>query len=147
MNPERVRTRGILFSHHEAGVLSGYQFAFNKISQKYPGSASANVMKRAGAKVEGVVYHLQDEHQIKLMDPFVGYPTRYDRRLVPIDTGAGIKDVWVYIANLSHIGEGLKPNRWYLNHLLAGRDFLSPDYFEALSRTWCLPDTEREPED
>ena len=82
MNPQRVRIRNMAFSDYEAGLLSGYQFAFNKVSVKYPGSASANVVQRAGSEVEGIVYHLKDEHQISVMDPYEGYPERYRELLI-----------------------------------------------------------------
>ena len=79
------------------------------------------------------------------MDPFEGYPERYNRVIVPISTNSGELDVWVYIANSAYIQEGLNPAAWYLEHLLAGRDFLSPDYVEDLSRVVCLPDNGSEP--
>ena len=146
MNPARVKDRKMDFSHCESGILSSYTLTFNKRSVKYPGAASANIMQKSGHQVEGVVYHLADEKQITIMDPFEGYPVRYDRRLVPISTANGVLDVWAYLANSSHIQEGLKPTRWYLNHLLAGREFLSTEYTDRLSRTVCIPNTELEPE-
>lgn len=145
MNPSRVKHRCMAFSHYEAGILSGYCLVFNKRSVKYPGTASANIMQQANNQVEGVVYHLADERQITVMDPFEGYPERYNRILVPIETHNGLLDVWVYIANPAHIQEGLKPAAWYLGHLLAGRQFLSPAYVEMLGNIICLPDSESEP--
>lgn len=145
MNPARVKDRCMEFSHFESGILSNYCLAFNKRSVKYPGTASANIMQQANSQVEGVVYHLADEQQITVMDPFEGYPDRYNRILVPIETRNGLLDVWVYIANPAYIQEGLKPAAWYLHHLLAAKQFLSPGYLETLSRVICLPDSELEP--
>ena len=146
MNAERVEQRKMAFDHYEGAVISGFRFAFNKKSVKFPGSASANVVLDAASEVEGVVYHLTDEKQILMMDPFEGYPTRYDRQLVPAVTKSGVINVWVYIANPEHIEEGLRPNLWYLNHLLAGKVFLSDSYYATLSSTKCLPQSEVEPE-
>jgi len=145
MNPSRVRLRNMAYSHYEAGVLSGYELVFNKRSVKYPGAASANIVEKKMGRVEGVVYHLSDENQIEVMDPFEGHPERYRRLLVPIETSATELTVWVYVANSNHIQEGLKPATWYLNHLLAGEAFLTPDYYRKLAETQCLPDSEIEP--
>ena len=59
----------------------------------------------------------------------------YERRTVPVvrgDTGATVEAV-TYVALL--VGEGLRPTRAYLGHLLAGRDLLPADYWRRLSET------------
>jgi gamma-glutamylcyclotransferase (GGCT)/AIG2-like uncharacterized protein YtfP len=146
MNRSRVESRKMDFTHCETGILTNYRLAFNKRSVKYPGAAAANVMQSTGQQVQGIVYHLSDAAQIMAMDPFEGYPHRYNRVLAPIQTANGLLDVWVYIANANHVQEGLRPAVWYLNHLLAGRDYLTPDYVKNLETTSCLPDTEMEPQ-
>lgn len=146
MNPERVRQRSMEFNHHQAGSLHNYRLTFNKRSVKHPGSASANVMMHSGAVTEGVVYQLQHPDQITRMDLFEGYPHRYDRLPVRIVCQQGVVEAWVYIANETHVTEGLKPNRWYLDHLLAGKQFLSNAYLERLESVECLPDSNIEPE-
>ncbi|MEO2173459.1 MAG: gamma-glutamylcyclotransferase family protein [bacterium] len=146
MNPARVVRRKMGYTLCESGTLSGYKLAFNKRSVKYPGAASANVVEHRDSHVEGVVYHLTDRHQITKMDPFEGYPVRYNRVLAPVKTVNGFIDVWVYVANPDFIEEGLKPASWYLNHLLSGCEFLSADYVEQLAGTVCLPDSELEPD-
>jgi len=145
MNPDRVRQRKMSFESAESGHLFDYSLRFNKRSAKYPGAASANVMLSAQGVTEGVVYRLVEPVQIEMMDPYEGYPVLYNRIALPIVTGAGVVDAWVYTANEAHITEGLSPARWYLNHLLAGRDYLSASYFEALSQTTCLHDSDIEP--
>jgi cation transport regulator ChaC len=145
MNPERVRGRSMEFDHHQAGSLHDYRLAFNKRSAKFPGSASANVVTHSGEITEGVVYQLQHPDQISMMDPYEGYPHRYDRIPVPIICELEVVEAWVYIANESHIAEGLRPNRWYLEHLLAGKQFLSGSYVQRLESVECLPDSHTEP--
>ena len=44
---------------------------------------------------------------------------------------------WVYIANPAVIDDGVLPLKWYLDHLLAGRDFLSPEYVTRLEAVVC----------
>ena len=127
------------------GQLSHFRMRFNKRSVKYPGAASANVVAETGALTEGVVYRLSHPEQIEMMDPFEGYPIRYDRRPLPIEVSTGFVDAWVYIANEDHIQEGLSPARWYLEHLLAGEKFLSESYLAELRNTICLPGSDVEP--
>jgi cation transport regulator ChaC len=145
MNPERVKKRQMDFHSARGGRLRHYQLAFNKRSVKYPGAASANVVPIPGAITEGVAYRLAAPEQIEMMDPFEGYPHRYNRLPLRIHLEGGDVDAWVYVANHEYVTEGLNPARWYLEHLLAGREFLSRNYYEALSGTPCLPDSEEEP--
>lgn len=145
MNPERVRGRNMQFDQHHAGTLHDFRLAFNKRSVKFPGAASANVMVHRGAKTEGVVYKLQHPDQISLMDPYEGYPIRYSRQALPIVCGNSLVDAWVYIANDEFVTTGLKPARWYLEHLLAGKEFLTRSYFQQLTTVECLPNSHIEP--
>ncbi len=146
MNSCRVRQRRMKFDEHAAGSLHNYRLVFNKRSVKFPGAASANVVNQKGGVTEGVLYKLQHPEQIEMMDPFEGYPLRYDRMVLPIVTGEEVVKAWVYIANEAFIADGLRPARWYLEHLLAGRFFLSPGYYEQLTTVECLPDSHIEPD-
>ena len=144
MNSDRVRQRKMSFESASSGRLLGYSLRFNKRSVKYPGAAAANVVASAKGVTEGVVYRLVDPVQIEMMDPYEGYPVLYRRTTLPIVTKAGVVDAWVYIANEDYVAEGLAPAQWYLNHLLAGRGYLSNSYFESLSQTKCLDDSDVE---
>jgi len=62
----------------------------------------------------------------------------YKRRTVPVvraDTGETVEAV-TYIA--LKVGEGLRPTREYLGHLLAGKDLLPAAYWEKLKETPTL---------
>ena len=146
MNPARVEKRQMGFQYVMAGRLSHYRLAFNKRSVKYPGAAAANVMPQQGATTEGVLYQLTVPEQIEMMDPFEGYPRRYDRVALAVETAREDVLAWVYIANQEYIAEGLHPARWYLDHLLKGREYLSESYYRQLQQTVCLPNSELEPE-
>jgi len=151
MNPDRVNLRNVKFDFIESGTLSGFYLAFNKRSVAYPGAAAANIMKESEnafyenrRSVEGLIYHLTDENQIEMMDPFEGYPIRYDRIQVEVQAPNTDRLVWTYTANIEYIQENLKPNKWYLDHLLAGRPYLSKSYYDQLHQTICLPDSDIE---
>jgi cation transport regulator ChaC len=145
MNPARVRLRRMDFHSAHAGRLQHFALRFNKRSVKYPGAASANVVEARGSVTEGVVYRLAHPDQIEMMDPYEGYPIRYSRFAMPVHLAGETVDAWVYTANEDHITEGLNPARWYLEHLLAGRRFLSDAYYESLLQVECLPDSHEEP--
>ncbi len=145
MNPRRVTQRQMRYTEYFGGVLNDFRLVFNKRSGKHPGAASANVVAAAGHCVEGVLYRLETVDQIQVMDPYEGHPVRYSRLALPVRVGDEHHHAWVYLANAEWITEGLKPARWYLEHLLEGEPHLSPQYFLSLTRIECLPDSEVEP--
>ena len=144
MNSERVRARGLEYSQVSSGQLSGYELSFNKYSANREGSA-ANITKQENAVTEGVLYLLSGEEQIIQMDPFEGFPDHYSRELLSIATKSESVRAWVYIANQRFIRRNLLPPRWYLNHLLAGKQFLTQPYYERLKKVECISGTDLEP--
>lgn len=138
MNQERMTLRGLEFHRAIAGRIQNLKLAFNKRAADAPHRSYANVIYQPGHVVEGVLYELAGPQEIVKMDPFEGAPRLYSREIYEIETDEGVIPSWVYIANKAMITEGLLPARWYLNHLLAGQDFLSEGYFQELSRTECL---------
>ncbi len=141
MNPARMRDRVSEPCTAASGTLRDYLLRFNKrATGKHSGTAYANVIYRRGAVTEGVVYRLSAPEQITKLDPHEVYPEHYDRLVVQVETTDGLLDAWVYIANADFISEGLKPARWYLEHLLAGKDYLSQDYYERLQGTEYMAD-------
>ncbi len=143
MNPERVKARGIKYVEVLSGHLFGYELVFNKYSSKREGSA-ANIARRKNEVTEGVLYLLSDAEQITKMDPFEGFPNHYARKMLSVVTNSKSVKAWVYIANQSFVKENLLPPRWYLNHLLGGREFLSEQYYKKLLDVRCLENSEIE---
>ncbi len=146
MNPDRVRQRKMDFQSAQSGLLIGYRLVFNKPSLKHPGAASANLIADQDGRTEGVIYRLSAPDQIGRLDPYEGYPVRYHRLVLPILLGQDQVNAWVYMATPAYITEGLRPARWYLEHLLAGRHFLGKEYIDALATTPCLPNSILEPD-
>ncbi|MFC3151159.1 gamma-glutamylcyclotransferase family protein [Litoribrevibacter euphylliae] len=133
MNKERMAVRGLSFSNPVKGVMRGYRLAFNKKAWDHPARSYANIVFDPASHVEGVLYRLDDEHQIQKMDPFEGAPRLYSREIFHVETQQGLIPSWVYIANKATISDGLKPDQWYLEHLLAGREHLSESYYQKLT--------------
>lgn len=133
MNVERVAARIGETRRALRGVMADHQLLFDKISL-VPGVAHANVAACPGENVEGVLFELLEPAQIELMDPFEGVPHDYARHRHTFQTAEGDIEAWVYIAVPGQTRSELKPAREYLDHLLAGKPFLSPEYHARLAQ-------------
>ncbi len=138
MNPRRVRERGLHVVNAEPARLEGFRLQFDKHAREHEGTGHANVVYAPGEVVEGVLYRLAGAAEIEKMDPFERAPINYSREVVEVATAAGRIATWTYFANPAVRRPGLKPRRSYMNHLLAGGAFLSPEYLDRL-RVWeCI---------
>ncbi|MCV6614132.1 MAG: gamma-glutamylcyclotransferase [Cellvibrionaceae bacterium] len=138
MNPERMRARGLEFDLALAASLADMRLLFNKRAADAPHRSYANIAYSPGSRVEGVAYRLSCPRQIFKMDPFEGAPRLYSREIFTLDSANGPLAAWVYVANKAMLSPNLKPARWYLEHLLAGRPYLSGPYYRALTQVECL---------
>ncbi len=132
MNLERVAQRGLEVVDAVAAQLDDYHLVFNKMSRDHEGVGHANIQYRRGSTTEGVLYELIDVEEIHKMDPFERAPWNYGREVVQVDHAKGSTWAWTYFANPAVIRPDLLPPLEYLDHLLAGRDFLSGAYVEML---------------
>jgi hypothetical protein len=128
MNGARVLQRGLRTVGAAAGQLDGFALAFNKMSREHVGVGHANVVYTRGSQTEGVLYELAHRDEIYKMDPFERAPWNYGRDVVQIQHATGVTWAWTYFANPAVVRVGLKPPLEYLDHLLAGREFLSDEY-------------------
>lgn len=133
MNTARVMARIGETRRALAGRLVDHELRFDKAS-RIPGIAHANVVPSVGDNVEGVLFELIEPSQIELMDPFEGVPREYCRELRGIETGEGTIEAWVYFAVEGSTRPELRPAREYLEHLLAGKPYLSEKYHAQLAQ-------------
>lgn len=133
MNVERVAARIGETRRALRGMLMDHRLCFDKRS-RIPGIAHANVAACQGENVEGVLFELLDPAQIEQMDPFEGVPHDYVRQRHVIQTAEGGIEAWVYVALPEQTRAALKPAREYLDHLLAGKPYLSAEYHARLSQ-------------
>ncbi|GIX30411.1 MAG: gamma-glutamylcyclotransferase [Porticoccaceae bacterium] len=140
MNPARLGARGVPFADARSAWLPDMGLRFNKRATRHPHWGCANVVPAPGERVEGVLYRLADPAAILRLDRFEGTPVEYLRHLCRVETAAGPVEAWIYVAHPERVAEGLRPPRWYLEHLLAGRTHLSADYAARLSRVECHPE-------
>ena len=135
MNAERVADRGLVVLHTEAARLKNFQLVFNKASMQNNEAAHANIEYCPGQEVQGVLYTLTDKDEIHKMDPYERAPWNYGRDAVQVLTGSGTQWAWTYFANAALLVDGRRPPADYMDHLLAGADYLSPEYVSML-RAW-----------
>ena len=132
MNAERVTERGLQVVDAIAGQLDDFALVFNKMSRDHHGVGHANLEYARGARIEGVLYELVDHAEILKMDPFERAPWNYGREVIPVEHAQGETWAWTYFANPAVLQTGLNPTRAYLDHLLAGRQYLSESYYGRL---------------
>ncbi len=137
MNPERMAKRALQVVDLCPGWLDGFGLRFNKRSRHDALLACANIVYAKGERVEGVLYRLADHLEIAKLDPFEGTPYMYSREMFPVQTEAGVIPAWTYIANPAVIDNNILPARWYVEHLLAGREFLTQEYLQRIDETRC----------
>jgi hypothetical protein len=131
----RLAQQGVAMGARIGGRLDGWELAFNKVRVAQKGSGAGNILVAPGKVVHGTLNAMPDAG-LDVLDVWEGVAGgHYERRTLPVvraDTGETI----AYVALL--VGEGLRPTREYLGHLLAGRDLLPPEYGAWLEATPTL---------
>ncbi|MDX2349367.1 MAG: hypothetical protein QNK32_03150, partial [Porticoccus sp.] len=79
--------------------------------------------------------------EIIKLDPHEGTPFMYSRELFRVQTTSSLIPAWIYIANPAVIDNSIKPARWYVEHLLAGKAYLTSEYWDRIDQTPCLEAT------
>ena len=132
MDFNRLEEREVYFELIGLGILEDYTLKFNKIASKRSGAGYANIVKQKGSRVEGLLFSIAN---IDKLDRFEGFPTHYKKETLKIQHANSVVDATVYVAAADWVSDNLKPERVYLNRLLAAKDFLSEAYFDFLEST------------
>jgi gamma-glutamylcyclotransferase len=131
----RLAQKGVAMGARIGGRLDGWELAFNKIARAPAGAGAGNIVVAPGKAVHGTLNEMPDAG-LSVLDVWEGVATgHYERRILSVlraDTGEAV-DAVVYVA--LKVGEGLRPTREYLGHLLAGQDLLPADYWAWLKAT------------
>ena len=136
-DPAIMAKKQVKFTSRKRGRLSGYRLRFNKLAlrERLPeGIGFANINEDPSGLVEGIIYEVVDEDVARL-DESERYPDHYGRISIIVESDGGPIECQTYQAQPDKTADGLVPSRNYLNHILAGRDFLSQQYFEALDQS------------
>jgi gamma-glutamylcyclotransferase len=143
MNParlvdDRLRPKGVAHGLRVGGRLDGWRLTFDKIARAPKGAGAGNIVVAPGEVVHGTLNEMPSAG-LDVLAVWEGVASgHYERRTVPVvraDTGNTVEAI-TYVALL--VGEGLRPTRDYLSHLLAGRDLLPADYWQRLRATPTL---------
>ena len=134
MSKEQMKKRLGKVVIGEKGVLKGFELVFNKQADKKPGVSYSNIINKEGSEVQGAIYKIS-EKELAVIDRREGYPDHYKRIELNIvkEDGTEVPCI-IYIANSIKIGSGLKPERDYLEKILAGKKFITDDYYEKLQK-------------
>jgi len=135
-NPAIMEKKGVTYTTAERAVLPGYRLLFNKKAMREklpPGIGFANINEDSDGEVEGILYEILDDH-LGLLDESERYPEHYRRIEVSVRSNDESVSCMSYQAHPDKIASGLRPSRNYLNHILAAKDFLSWQYFQALDK-------------
>lgn len=134
MDKERMVERKINFTSRKFAKLENHKLVFNK-KAKDGNFCYANLEISDGDFVEGIIYEFPDDEILNL-DKAEGFPKHYDKvKIIVNDEDNNPINVLTYIAQSSKVVNGLLPTSAYLNHLLAGKDILTPEYFKTLQNT------------
>jgi cation transport regulator ChaC len=127
--------RKIDFYEKFSGKLDGWKLLFDKIASNKPGVAYSNIVSKENSCVEGIIYKIKFEDVLNKLDKDEGWPKHYEKKYLSVKTANGFLECLVYIANSNKTQKGLKPERKYLNEILAGKEFLSNSYYSELKNT------------
>lgn len=135
LNPQRMQDRCPGATNRRPATLPDHRLVFNKATNDFDGSASANIEPAEGEHVEGALYTVNEKDLLRI-DQVEGHPRHYTRRLHAVVEADGTKTIaWAYHATPAYVRDGMKPHPKYLEHLLAGADLLSAPYRERLEQT------------
>jgi gamma-glutamylcyclotransferase len=132
MDFKRLEERGISFEFMGVGILENYELQFNKIAKNKTGIGYANVVKKQGSNVEGLLFSVDNIH---ILDRYEGFPEHYLKENLTICFLNDLIEAIVYVAAPDKIGMNLMPEKVYLNRLLAAKEYLSQEYFDFLDST------------
>lgn len=135
MSATRIHDRCPGVQNRRRATLPDHRLVFNKATNDFDGSASANIEPAQGEQVEGALYTVAERDLLRI-DQIEGHPRHYTRRLHAVQEADGTKRIaWVYHATPEYVRDALKPRRRYLEHLLAAKDLLSKTYQDQLEAT------------
>ena len=136
----RLIPEGLRVKDRVLGRVDGWQLVFNKPWSKFSGGGAANIMEHPTAHVYGTL-NLMDARGLDVLDRYEGVASGHYRRAslrVTRPVSGDAVEAVVYLAD-GDLDPSLKPPRFYLDHLLAGRDLLPASYVARLEAFETLP--------
>ena len=136
MDEYKLKTkRKVNFYEKFSGKLDRWEIVFDKITSDKSRVAYSNISPKENSCVEGIVYKIKSEDILNKLDKDEGWPKHYEKKYMSVKTANGFLECLVYVANPNQTQNGLKPERKYLDEILAGKEFLSDSYYSELKNT------------
>jgi gamma-glutamylcyclotransferase len=136
----RLKPEGVAIIERRLGRLASWRLCFNKKWHRFSGGGAANIVQDHESHVFGTL-NLMPPKGLDILDHYEGVAAQqYQRRHVMVelcDEGRLVEAV-AYIG-YKDLDPHLVPPRFYLDHLLAGRDLLPVDYAAWLAAHPTLP--------
>ena len=136
----RLKPEGVSILARRLGRLSGWRLCFNKKWHRFSGGGAANIVEDPHSEVYGTL-NLMPSKGLDELDHYEGVASQqYERRVLPVT----LCDDKMTVQAVAYIGRRdldphLIPPRFYLDHLLAGRDLLPSAYTQWLAAHPTLP--------
>ena len=134
MSAQRMQERLGWSPSRSGAILPDYEMVFNKHSND---GGKANIMCSPGDLVEGILYSVNEE-DLLILDKYEGVAAKQYKRY-DIEVRNHKKNSIAAVAYKAlNTGKLSDPTEEYLNYILEGKEFISPEYYTKLKSTKTL---------
>ena len=134
MSAQRMHERLGWSPSRSGAILINFEMVFNKHSND---GGKANIMYSPGDLVEGILYSLY-EKDLVVLDKYEGVAAdQYKRYEIKVQN-KNKKFILAVAYKALNTGKVSAPTEVYLNYILEGKEFLSPEYYKKLKSTETL---------
>ena len=134
MSAQRMHERLGWSPSRSGAILNDFEMVFNKHSND---GGKANIMYSPGDLVEGILYSVY-EKDLVVLDKFEGVAAdQYKRYEIKVHN-KNKKSILAVAYKALNTGNVSAPTGVYLNYILEGKEFLSPEYYKKLKSTETL---------
>ena len=134
MSAQRMHERLGWSPSRSGAILIDFEMVFNKHSND---GGKANIMYSPGDLVEGILYSV-NEKDLVVLDKYEGVAAdQYKRYEIKVQN-KNKKSILAVAYKALNTGKVSAPTEVYLNYILEGKEFLSPEYYKKLKSTETL---------
>ncbi len=140
MSEKRLKARLKKIKKIGIGILYEHKLLFHKTGKDKSGKCDAFYTGNKDDFIYGVLYEIDDSDK-KVLDDIEGLGSGYNDKKVLIKMLKGeVAEAFTYYA--ISIQKGLKPFKWYKNHVLVGalENNLPKQYIEFIKNVESIPD-------
>jgi len=141
LHPLRLQQRVPSATLVGVAELGHFRLAFHKHGQDDSAKCSLQASMSETDRVFGAIYAMSAEHK-ELLDRFEGLGSGYRDQVLSVRFAGRDYSCLTYIAQESHINDGLQPYHWYKELVLNGARYLQfpESYINAIERIESVDD-------